>query len=865
MGSWWRRNRDGEIREEFDSHLALEVERLIDAGLDRDAARDQAVRRFGNAIRHREDTRAAHGLVWWDHVTHDLRHAGRAIRRKPVAATAAMAALGIGMGGPAAVLSVILSTSILVSPQVERPDELVLLWETPPRQPGSRREATPETYRVWKAQTAMFRGVSAAGAPPMALSLAIGDTPERVRVQTLDVDLLPLLGVSPEHGRAFAARDAAGGADPVALVSRSFWETRLGSRPDIVGASLDLHGRQTTVVGVMPRTFWFGSRDVDIWVPLPALGDGAANPVMVIARLQPGDYKAAVGERLGALAAQIAAAQPARESGWGIRVDGLGAREMLDGDMPPGFKVLLFAAALGLLAACANIATVMVARGAARQLETAVRAALGAPRGRLVRQFLIESVVVSLGGGAVALLVLVAGLGVITAFAPADIAMAIDPTPDGAVIAGIVAMSVAIGVLAGLGPAVADSRVNLVSALKHSGYFGSVRGHSRLRRALVIAEVAITVMLLAGVTILARGAIALANTGPGFDASRIITLRIDRVQHFGSAAAPPLDLDTIKQRFAAVAGVESVALADGLLGMPAAVTISATGDVAAREARRVSVNPVSDAYVQTVGLRLVEGRFFEAGDRRGAPVAVVSDFFARQQFPGGSAVGQALRIGADVTERTIVGVVSNVMLDGIRREPNAIVYVPATTGDRSAEAMNGTGFLIRFTPGSRVLRELQRALASIDPLQTVTYAMIVEDALAAGAMEVRATVYLAGPVILLALALTMSGIYGLLAQTVAQRTHEVALRVALGASDTRVLRLVVWQGVKLTIIGAAVGALATLAGDRLLGNLVLSVPGQRSMPFIVAVLTIVGATLVASVVPCLRAMRIDPATVLRYE
>ena len=604
---------------------------------------------------------------------------------------------------------------------------------------------------------------------------------------------------------------------------------------------------------------------MDVWVPLPSRDDGASAPLLVIARTQPGDHKQAVNERLAALSAQVAAAQPTRDAGWGTRVDGLGATEMLNSeDMAPGFKVLMVAAILGLLAACANIATVMVARGAARHLETAVRAALGAPRVRLVRQFLVESIVVALGGAAVALLVVVAGLRLILSFAPPDLAVAIDATPGMGLITAIVVSALGIGVLAGLGPAVSDSRVDLIAALKNGGYFGSVRGNSRLRRALVITEVTITVMLLAGVTILARGAIELASVGPGFDASRVITMRIDPVPHIGRVAAPPLNPDTVLQRFAGVSGVEAVALADGLTGSRERVTISATGDIAAKEERRISVNNVSHEYFKTLGLKLVEGRLLVDDDRISVPVAVVSEVFARQNFPDGSAVGRALRIGNDTTERTIVGVVSNVLLEGIRRQPSPIVYVPA----RPTAAANETtslGFLVRFTPGATVIRDLHRALTTIDPLQTIAFAAVVQDALAAGAAEVRITAYLAGPVILLALALTMSGIYGLLAQSVTQRTHEVALRVALGADRADVLKLVVRQGLKLTMIGAIAGAAGALAVDRLLGSFVLGVPGERPMALATAALLIVVATLAASIVPCLRAMHIDPATTLRYE
>ena len=388
-----------------------------------------------------------------------------------------------------------------------------------------------------------------------------------------------------------------------------------------------------------------------------------------------------------------------------------------------------------------------------------------------------------------------------------------------------------------------------------SGWIGQTR----------VAFVTITVMLLAGVTILVRGAIELAGVGPGFDASRVITLRIDPVQHIGRVTTPPPNTGFVLERFAAVSGVESVALGDGLIGSRNTVLIPATGDVAAYEQRRVSVNPVTHQYFSTVGLRLIDGRGFHVDEQHGAPVAIVSEVFARQNFPEGRAIGRALRIGTDTTERTIVGVVSNVLLEGIRRQASPIVYVPASIDTPSEAANSGLGFLVRFTPGTKVIPDLHRALAAVEPLRTIAFAAVVRDALAAGAAEVRVTVYLAGPLILLALALTMSGIYGLLAQTVTHRTHEVALRVALGAERRDVLGLIVFQGLKLTTVGAIAGAAGALALDRMLGSFVLGVPGERPVALATATLLIVLATIIASIVPCLRALHIDPASTLRYE
>jgi predicted permease len=867
MAKWWRRHTDADIDEEFATHLALETSRQIDNGLPATDARDAAMRRFGNVLRYREDTRAVAGLVWWEQVRHDVRDAFRAIARRRLASAAAIVALGVGMGGPAAFMAILLSISTAVFPAVKDPDRLVMIWETGPREPERRRNVTRETLQVWRTQASFVRQLSATQ-PPTVLSLLTRDAlPENVTVQPIAVDLLSLLDVAPETGRAFLATDDRADAAPVGLVSHAFWQTRFGGRADIVGSSLTLDGRAVTIVGVMPRGFWFVIRDVDLWVPFPAADRNPGAAYHVVARMNDGDDKASVAGRFAALTPQVAAAHPDREAGWGVRVDDIGPRELIAGGMHPGILMLISAAALGLLAACANIAMVMVARGAARQKETAVRSALGAGRGRLVRQFLTESIVVALAGGAMALVIAYGALRLVITRAPADLISAIAVGLDWRLIAGVTFASVVVGLLSGMAPALSDSRVNLVGALKETGYFGGSPSRSRLRRGLIVAEVTITVMLLACVGLLVRGVIDLEGTSPGFDPNNLLVLRLDSVQHIGRAATPPPDVDLLIERIGVIPGVQSVATARATLPEAARRQPVRTRGSATREGTRdqAPVNFVSAAYFRTLGLRVIDGRGFTAVDDAGASTAVVSESFVRRRFRGERVIGNVVRVGDEQSAREIIGVVSDVLARDLRREAIPIVYLPYSTTAASQEQQSTLTLLVRTTPGANVIGEIRRVVADINPLQTISSIRRINEVLAVGAQEVRVAVYLTAPILLLAVLLTMSGIYGLLAQTVTQRAHELAVRVALGAGRDDLLRLVVMQGLRLAGTGAVAGAVGALLLDRALGSFLFGVPAEQPVALAGAALLVVCVTLAASIVPCRRALHINPGQTLRYE
>ena len=782
--------------------------------------------------------------IWWEQLQHDLRSAVRAIARRKLASGAAVAALAVGMGGPAAVFAIVLTISTAVFPGVRNPNQLVMLSETPPREPGQRRDPTAETLRVWRTHGSLVQQLAPVQSPVVLnLRTAAADVAENVRVQAIGVDLLPLLGVSPAEGRPFDTRDDDLNAEPVALVSDTFAERRPEGRAGAVGAVIDLDGREVTIVGVMPLGFWFGSRDVDVWLPIPERDQNPAAQYPVVARMHDGDNANALSARLGSLSAQVAAAQPAREAGWGGRVDTIARSLPFGGQVPPGVLMLMAAAALGLLAACANIAMVMVARGVARQKETAVRAALGAGRGRLVREFLTESVVVSMAGGTAALFIMYAAFRLMVASAPPDLSAAVEMALDLRLVAAVLAGALVVGVLSGLAPALTDSRVHLVAALKETGYFGGAPARSRVRRVLIITEITITLMLLANTALLIRGVIDLERTSPGFDPDNLIAFRFDAVRHVGRPPTPPPEIDLLVERVAALRGIDSVG---------AARTTTPTA----------AINPVSETYFRTLGLRLMDGREFTTADRN-SRVVIVSEAFVRRRFPSGSVVGKAVTIGDETSAREIIGVVSDVMTGAMRRDPNPCVYVPLAAATRDRQA--GLTLLVRRAPGANVTTDIRRAVTAINPVQTITSVTVVREVLTVGAQEVRVSVYLTAPILVLAVLLAMTGIYGLLAQTVSQRTHELAVRVALGAGRRDLLRLIVMQGVKLAAVGAVAGSAAALALDRALGAFLFGLPSEQLAALLFSALLIIAVTLAASIAPCRRALHIDPGRTLKYE
>jgi predicted permease len=793
------------------------------------------------------------------------------------------------MGGPAGILVMFANFSTAVYSQVRDPDSLVVIMETPPQRPRDRQPATGATWRVWQPYLADQTGDVSVAHAPLGLTLSWSELPEPVTVQPIAPTLLPLLGVRVESGRGLVESDAAAGAPPVAVISDTFWWTRFGASPEAIGQVITVDGTRRTIVGVMPRAFWVTTRDVDVWVPIATPVAQQAS-LFVVARLRPGDSVEAVAKRLDVLARDVETANPERERGWGLHVASLvprafpGWRSPLALPSPammleqPGVLMLVAAAGLALIVACANVAMLMLSRGAARLKETAIRSAIGASRARLVRQFLIESTLVSTAGGALTLLVVYAVLRLIVANNE-ELALAIGaPRMDWRVIGGVLGLAAIVGITAGIAPAVSDSRVNLISALKETGFFSSPSGRQRLRRSLLVAEVALTVMLLSVVALLMRGAADLDRTPPGFDAEGLLRVRLDQTNHLDRPSTPRPAIDRALAPLAGIQGVLSASAAAAVppgMGFRTRIASIDGRDAESSGSAAAYVNGVGDGYFRTLGLTMLAGRSFgeHRNDSQGRTIpeaeagaeAVVSQAFARRYWQGTMPVGRTLTIEGETSPRIVVGVVSDQLLDGGRRLPAAIVFVPFADRVMRARTADVLQLLVRVSaPRGDVVRSIRQAVAGVDPLQTVQISA-VKDVMEVGAAEVRVGAVLASPLTLLALLLTFSSVYGLLAQNVDSRAHDLAVRLTLGARRRDLFGLVIRDGVALSIVGAAIGIAAALIVDRFLTAFLFGVPGEQPIVLAGAALTMVLATVAAALVPYRRAVRIDPGRTLRYE
>jgi predicted permease len=857
MLRWRRRDPDRELAEEFETHLSLETERQIANGLSPRDAADIARRKFGNALAYREQVADLREMIWLERLLLDLRAAIRALAHRPVASVGAIAALGFGMAAPTVVLLLIATVATAVFPQIEDPDGVVMLWETEPTRPGEPQRVSAASWDVFRNHPEFFDGISAAERP-LTLSVTLGEYPETVAVEPIAPDLLQLIGVAPARGRAFVASDAALSAPPVALVSHAFWQTRLGASDSVVGATLSLDGDPYTIVGVMPRGFWVAAHDIDLWVPMPRTpGPGAS--YHVIARLRPGDTRESLRLRLASLSPQLAAANQDRTAEWGVVVRGLGPRTLLNEVIyQPGVLMLLAAIAIALIVACANVAMIMVARGVARQKETAVRAALGASRLRVIRQLLAESTLLSTASGVLALAFAYAVMIVVVANGPLQGSSELPPPRlDWRVVAAVLSLSTTVGILAGIAPALNDSRVDLVAALKETGYFSATPSRQRVRRTLIVGEVALTVMLLANVSLLVRGILDVEQVSPGIDTRNTLRVRLDGMQHVGRPRSHVPDASTLLDRLRDVPGVHSAAAVSTLapaIGQVKSLVLTGDADRAVRE----PVNAVTPDFFRTLGLKLVDGTTFTEASPH---AAVVSRAFATRHWGDQSTIGQTLRLEGETDERQVIGVVSDQLQFGPRRDPAPVVFVPFTASATSNNLALVVGISL---PARDVVPAVRKAVASVDPLQTVQVST-VQDVLDIGALESRIGAYVSGPLMLLALLLTVMGIYGLLAQSVSQRTHELAVRLTLGASGRDLLTLVARDGFVLAGVGAVIGAAGGWALDRLLTVFLFAPPSEEILALAGAAGTMMLVTLLASLVPVRRALSIDPGRTLKYE
>ncbi|MFP5262087.1 MAG: ABC transporter permease [Blastocatellia bacterium] len=797
----------------------------------------------------------------------DMRYGVRLLLKHRGLSAAAVLALALGIGANAAIFSVI-NTVLLKPLPYGEPERLLEIREAnPPKH--SDVPASAASFLDWQSQNTAFEQLAAYRSA--SYNLISDGEPERIRAARVSAGTFTLLGVSPAAGRDFLAEEDQPGRANVVAVSHGLWRRRFGADPNLVGRTINLGGNSYTVVAIMPPGFKFPERTTELWMPMAIepfeRTQYGAHGLGVVGRLKPGVSVEQAQSEMSTIATRIAEDHADTNAGWDAKVV-----PMLDyavGKIRPALLVLLGAVAFVLLIACANVANLLLARSASRQKEIAIRMAMGAGRWRIARQLLTESVILALAGGACGLMLAAWGMDTLLALAPADLPRVKDVALDGNALLFTLAVTVLTGVIFGLAPALQASKPDLNETLKESGGRGSTGGvrRQRMRNALVVAEVALALVLLAGGGLMIRSFLRLRQVDPGFNPNNALMVRLVLPQkQYADDEQKAAFLNRLLQSVRALPRVQS---AGATVSMPFLDNFMLGFTIQGRPAVRDSDLPttkyyaVSPDYFKAMGIPLLRGRAFTDRDAAGAArVAVINETMARRFFPDEDPIGKRISVtNGPEAFREIVGVVGDVKHDGLDQETP-----PQTYMSFAQEPNNGMTLVLRSDADPATLgAAIRAAVSGIDKDQPISAIRPLAEVLADSVAQQRFSMLLLGVFAAVALVMAAVGLYGVMSYSVTQRTHEIGVRMALGASPRDVLGLVVGQGVMLTSAGVCIGLAAAVALTRLMESLLFGVTATDPLTFGAISLMLMAVAFVASYIPARRATRVDPMVALRYE
>ncbi|HEX5438243.1 MAG TPA: ABC transporter permease [Gemmatimonadaceae bacterium] len=810
-----------------------------------------------------------------DTLLRDIRHALRSLRRSPGFTLVALLCLALGLGANIAIFTVI--DGVLLQPLPYRdPSRLVRIFDVNAKSSIFTGSFSPQDFDdLVRGSHDAYASVGAYLFTPgmSGMNLTGSGEPERVGDALVSADFFRTLGVPAARGRTLRPEENVPGADREVVLSDGFWRRRFGADPRVVGRTVTLDGQPFTIVGVMPASFRFPAGDPDVWAPISLITDDDIPHIRslrwmeVVARLRPGVSVATAQSQTTALLARLAAAYPKSNEGWGS-AHVLTLHDAIAGDVRPALLALLAAVALVLLIACTNLANLLLTRGSARQRELAVRSALGAGHRRLVQQLLTESVILALVGGALGFLVGEWGVHVLVAMGGSELPRADAIQPEGRVVVFAVAVTLVTAFLFGLLPALRAARADY-QALRDGGRAGSAgRERRRVRSALVVAETALAMLLLAGAGLMMRSFWTLSHVDPGFNAERVLSLRLTSPDANGVdeeqwLARQRAERGQILQRLASLPGVTAVGGSKTLPlhggGEPYEFSIPG-------RASSSPVLPQSGAYIvtpgyfRTLGIPLVRGRSFTDADRPPAPlVVIVNQAFAREYWPGESAVGKTVRL--DTADIRIVGVAGDVRNNGLATASATAVYLPDSYAFRS----NFNVFIRTTGDPLRLVQAARRTIHEIDPRLPISDVTTLQQVVTDTVARPRFFTVLVGLFGGLALMLAAIGMYGVISYTVRQRTHEIGIRMALGARQGSVLGMVMRDAFVLTALGIAIGLAGALLLTRFLSSLLYGVAPTDAATLVVTALVLCVVAGFASWLPARRATHVDPVIALRDE
>jgi putative ABC transport system permease protein len=805
----------------------------------------------------------------------DVRYGLRMLAKSPGFTLIAVLTLALGIGANTAIFSIV-DAVLLQSLPYPNPNQLVLMFGVPLQQPDALSGISYRDFTEYREQNRVFSEM--AGNAFHDLTLTGAGEPSIVNTAAVMPEIFPLLNAKPLAGRTLLPEDGNQGAAPVAVLSENLWRSRFGSNPALIGQSIILDMRSFTVVGILPASFRYpeGAPHQDVWISVaqdPLFGRLMSQPSVrllgVIGRLKPGVSLKQAQAEMNTLGARFAKEFAAQDSGLTIRIEPY--QQVVVGNVKSALLILLGAVGLVLLIACANIANLLLSRATSRGREIAVRIALGAGRARIVRQLLTESALLGLLGGFAGVLLAVWGVWSLRPFLPSEVAQINSIHVGGSVLAFALLLSLAAALAFGLAPALLVTPSNLHASINEGGERTGQRGGQHVRSFLAVAEISLAMVLLVAGGLLMRSFALVTSVNPGFDPKNVIEAEVSLPQFQYSTPQQWTGFSNeLLAHLHAQPGLRDSALAaplpmdrQGEANFP----FSIVGDPPLQPGKSATADwsTVSPDYFRVMRIPLLRGRFFSEQDSPSNPnVAIISETLARRYFPNQDPLGRQMRFGFPPNSnvpREIVGVVSDVRDVALSQKPGPMMYVPFA----QAPLYGGEVVVRSSLSASSVAASIRQAVHSIDKDLPVTDVVSFPDALGQSISQERFRTFLLGSFSAIALVLAALGIFGVISYSASQRSHEIGIRMALGAQRRNILGLILGQGAKLALFGLGVGVVAAFLLTRLMANLLYGVSATDPLTFGAVAIVLLGVAVIACYIPARRASRVDPMVALRYE
>jgi predicted permease len=874
------RRADVDLDQEVRSHLELLTDENIRAGMPPAEAQRAARIELGGIEQVKEHVREARIGNWLHCVMSDCRYGIRQLRKNPLFTTVAILTLALGIGANTALFSVV--NGVLLNPlPYEHPERLVAVYSR--NADFAHASVSYPNFQDWRRDNHSFSALAAFRGDNFNLT-GLGKA-ERLRAEMVSAEFFPLLGVNPVAGRLFSEQEDQVGGAPIALIGEGLWNRKFGSAPDAVGKSLALNGKLYTIVGVIPATFHYQSgdfHDADVYVPIGQWNDplflnrGTSMGMDAVGRLKPGVTLQQADSDMSGVAGHLSEVYPDTNKGSGIALVPL--KESVVGDIRPFLLVLLAAVGFVLLISCANVANLLLVRSSGRSREFAVRTALGASPGRLVRQLLTESILLAVAGGALGLFIAAEGVQAAIKKLPEALPRAQDVHLDGRVLLFTFGVSVLAGILFGLAPAFKAARSGVHETLKETGRGGSgVR--SRTQTIFVAVEMALALVLLVGAGLMVRSMAKLWSTDPGFDPHNVVSFSLASSRPLGdSPAAIRAAFRQLHDAISALPEVQSVSLTVGAVPMSDDSELPFWREGEAKPASQSQMKEtlfyaIQSDYLKVMNTPLKRGRFLSESDNENAPfVIAIDDQFAKLVFGDTDPIGR--HVNFDIINKTaeVVGVVGHIKQWGLDSDAlypvQAQCYFSIAQIPDSALSLvdHGTGAMVRTARAPLpVMDSIGKAVTGVNNqivvYGTETMSDVISDSLAAK----RFVMVLLGVFAALAMLLSSIGIYGVISYVVGQRTHEIGIRMALGAERGNVLRLVLGDAGKMVMLGVGIGLAAVFGLTRLMASMLFGVSPTDPITIAGVAILLTGVSLLACYIPARRATRVDPIVALRYE